>query len=62
MHNHPILDHARPKAARERQLVFLPRQRSVSMPKFNLLGLKPTEDFQPYGLGFFQPRGLGLFD
>ena len=55
------LDASRQRKARERQLVFLPRKHSVSAPKFNLLGLKPTEDFQPYNLGFFQPHGLGSF-
>ena len=39
--------------------MFLPRKHSVSGPKFNLLGLKPNEDFQPYKAGFFQPHGLG---
>ncbi len=46
------------QAARERQLVFVPRKRNL-VPKFNLLGLKPTEEFQPYRMGFFQPHGLG---
>ncbi|CAF2344631.1 unnamed protein product [Rotaria sp. Silwood2] len=50
-------DPSRPRQARERQLVFLPRKRNV-VPKFNLLGLKPTEDFQPHNMGFFQPHGL----
>ncbi|CAF0798778.1 unnamed protein product [Rotaria sordida] len=50
-------DPSRPYRARERQLVFLPRKRNF-VPKFNLLGLKPTEDFQPHNMGFFQPHGL----
>ncbi|CAF1944552.1 unnamed protein product [Rotaria magnacalcarata] len=47
----------RSRQGRERQLVFLPRKRNV-VPKFNLLALKPTEDCQPYNMGFFQPHGL----
>ena len=51
-------DSSHSREPRERQLVFLPRKRNV-LPKFNLLGLKPTENFQPYRVGFFQPHGLG---
>lgn len=53
-----LTDPSRSRPARERHLVFLPRKRNV-VPKFNLLGLKPTENFQPYRMGFFQPHGLG---
>jgi hypothetical protein len=54
-----FIDSSRHQHVRERQLVFLPRKRNFAAPKFNLLGLKPTEDFQPYNMGFFQPQGLG---
>ena len=47
------------QAARERQLVFVPRKRNLA-PKFNLLGLKPTEDFQPYRMGFFSTSWFGV--
>ena len=53
-----LVDSSGARPAHERKLVFLPRKRTISAPKFNLLGLKPTEDFQPYNMGFFQPRGL----
>ncbi len=53
-----LIDSSHYQQARERQLVFLPRKRNI-VPKFNLLGLKPIEGFQPYRKGFFQPHGLG---
>jgi hypothetical protein len=52
------LDSSRPRPAQDRKSVFPQRKRIMSAPKFNLLGLKPAEDFQPYNMGFFQPRGL----
>ncbi len=53
-----FIDSSPHRQTRERQLVFLPRKRNI-VPKFNLLGLKPKENFQPYRLDFFQPQGLG---